>query len=472
MFGKRGHRAPVVGALAVSLAFAVPLVHGAVAFSAVTELVSINSNGGQGDNISGRFAGPAINTNGQIVAFDSIATTLVPRDKNGQADVFVHDRTTDTTERVSVRSNGREANDFSSRPDLNGQGNLVAFDSAATRLVRRDTNSALDVFLHNRTTDATSRISVSSNELQGNSGSHSPSLSSSGRFVAFVSTASNLVPNDTNGADDVFVRDLVTGTTERVSVRSNGNQGNSSTTLTSISANGRWVVFQSFATNLVPGDTNGHFDVFIHDRQTGLTERVSVRSNEAQGNAPSTDATVSRNGEFVAFKSPATNLVFGDTNESTDAFVRDRTTGTTERVSINSAEEQANGDSQEGAGIGFPAGGPDISADGRFVAFHSTATNLVPGDTNTCPPVFDAQPGRCPDVFVRDRVAGTTARFNVASDGTQANERSAEPAISEDGLAVAFFSAASNLVANDENVCPPLFTTPGNCPDIFVHDEG
>lgn len=311
-----------------------------------------------------------------------------------------------------------------------------------------------------------------SNEAQGNSGSHSPSISSGGRFVAFVSTASNLVPGDTNGVDDVFVRDLVAGTTERVSLRTNGTQGNSSTTQTSISANGRWVAFSSFATNLVPGDTNGHFDVFIHDRQTGTTELVSVRSNEAQADAPSTSPSVSRDGELVAFKSTATNLVPGDTNGRMDAFVRNRTTGTTERVSVNSAEEQANGGSEDGAGIGFPTTGPDITTNGRYVAFHSTATNLVPGDTNTCPPVFDAEPGRCPDVFVRDRVAGTTVRVNVAGDGTQANERSAEPAISENGMVVAFFSAADNLVPGDDNACPPEFPTPGHCPDIFVRAGG
>jgi archaellum component FlaF (FlaF/FlaG flagellin family) len=469
--GSRGSTRGAVLTIAVGI-LAASLLQSAGASLGITELVSVRSNGDQGDNISGRFAPPAINTDGRIVAFDSIATTLVRRDTNNEADVFVHDRTTDITERVSVTSAGRQANEFSSRPDLDGQGNLVVFDSAATNLVPGDTNQALDVFVHDRTTDTTERISVGSDEAQGNSGSHSPSISSEGRFVAFVSTASNLVPGDTNGVDDVFVRDLVAGTTERVSLRSNGAQGNSSTTQTGISADGRWVAFSSFATNLVPRDTNGLFDVFIHDRQAGRTERVSVSSNEAQGDAPSTSPSVSGNGELVAFKSTATNLVPSDTNDRMDAFVRDRTARTTERVSVNSAEEQANGGSEDGAGIGFPPTGPDITASGRFVAFHSSATNLVPGDTNTCPPVFDAEPGRCPDVFVRDRVAGTTVRVNVADNGTQANERSAEPAISENGMVVAFFSAADNLVPGDDNACPPVFPTPGHCPDIFVRAGG
>jgi archaellum component FlaF (FlaF/FlaG flagellin family) len=463
------HRAVLTGMLGV-IALGTSLAQPAgAASSTITERVSVSTAGQEGNDISGRFAGPAISGDGGVVAFDSIASTLVPSDTNNEADVFVHDRTTNTTERVSVSTRGRQANEFSSRPALDGTGNLVAFDTAATNLTGADANGTqLDVFVHNRTTHKTKRVSVSAREVQGNSGSHSPSISADGRFVAFTSTASNLVPNDTS-TDDIFVRDLVAGRTERVSESSTGEPGNSSSTLASISANGRWVVFQSFATNLVPEDTNGHFDVFIHDRKTGITELVSMSSDDAQGNAPSTRPTVSQNGQFVAFMSGATNLVPGDTNGNVDVFVRDRTVGTTERVSINSEEEQANGNSQDPGVRGFTASSPDITADGRYVGFFSSATNLVPGDTNTCPPVFE-EPGRCPDVYVRDRVAGTTVRVNVATDGTEANERSADPAISEDGLVVAFFSAAGNLVPDDTNTCPGFTAFPGNCPDIFVRD--
>jgi hypothetical protein len=447
-------------------------IRSAWAAPAVTELVSVGTNGRQGNNISGRFAGPAINANGKVVAFDSIATTLVPSDTNRSADVFVHDRRTNTTERVSVGSDGRQANGFSSRPALDASGNLVTFDSAATNLVRGDDNQALDVFVHDRMAHQTSRVSVSSAEVQGNGSSNSPSLSANGRFISFVSTASNLVPGDTNGVEDIFVRDLVAGTTQLVSLRSDGGQANSSTTAASISPGGRWVAFSSFASNLVPGDTNGLFDVFIHDRQTGLTELVSLSDNEKLGDAPSTTPSVSRGGKFVAFWSDATNLVPGDTNGRRDIFVRDRIAGTTERVSVNDNEHQANGNSQDPAVRGFTASGPDITADGRFVTFFSSATNLVRGDTNTCPPVFDQVPGQCPDVFVRDRLAGTTVRVNLSSDGTQANERSSDPVISENGQVVAFFSAAANLVPNDTNVCPGFDEFAGNCPDIFLHIEG
>lgn len=361
------HRTAVVGLLGVlGLGTSLGQSVGAVP-SSVTERVSISTGGQQGNDISARYAGPAIDSGGSVVAFDSIAATLVPGDTNGDADVFVHDRATTITERVSVRSNGAQANDVSTRPALDATGNLVVFDSAATNLVGGDTNFGLDVFLHNRTTNRTHRISVSSDEAQGAGFSNSPAIGA--RFVSFVSTAANLVPNDTNNAEDIFVRNLVAGTTDRVSVNSSGEEGNSSSTLASISATGRYVAFSSFATNLVPGDTNGHFDVFIHDRLTGMTELISVSSGEALGDAPSTTPTVSRNGRWVAFYSDATNLVAGDTNERRDVFVRDRAAGTTERVSVSSDEQQANGTSQDPGVRGLTVTGPDITANGRLVAF-------------------------------------------------------------------------------------------------------
>lgn len=461
-----GRRVVISGMVGV-VALGTSLLGAAGAASlAVTERVSISTDEQQGNDMSGRFAGPAISADGLVVAFDSIANTLAPGDTNGDADVFVHDRTTDTTERVSVRSNGAQANDISTRPAIDATGDRVMFDSTASNLVGGDTNSQSDVFLHTRSTNRTNRASVSSAEAQADGSSHSPSIG--GRFVSFVSTASNLVPNDTNFAEDIFVRDLAAGRTERVSVTSTGEEANSSSTLASVSANGRWVAFSSFASNLVPGDTNGHFDVFIHDRQTGVTELVSVSSNEAQGNAQSTTPTVSGNGRLVAFHSDATNLVPGDTNDRRDVFVRDRATRTTERASVSSDEQQADGNSQDPAVRGFTASGPDITRDGRYVAFFSSATNLVPGDTNTCPPVFE-DPGRCPDVFVRDRIAGTTMRASLAADGSQATERNSDPVISDSGLILAFWSAG-NLVPEDTNTCPGFIDFPGNCPDIFVRD--
>jgi hypothetical protein len=231
----------------------------------------------------------------------------------------------------------------------------------------------------------TERVSVSSAGDQGNGDSYCPSIDADGRFVAFYSEASNLVPGDTNGKPDFFVHDRETGLTERVSVSSTGEQANGwpGSTTASISADGRYVAFSSWATNLVPGDTNGQMDVFLRDRLAGTTERVSVSSSGAQGNNESGGAAVSADGRFVEFGSYASNLAPGDANGKRDIFVRDRLTGLTERVSVSSFGDEGDDDSQ------YPTG---ISADGRFAVFDSLASNLVPGDTN----------GHV-DVFVHDR---------------------------------------------------------------------
>ncbi len=286
----------------------------------------------------------------------------------------------------------------------------------------------------------TERVSVSSAEAEGNYRSNWSSVSADGRYVAFSSLADNLVAGDTNGVVDVFVRDRVTGITDRVSVSGAGEQGNDWSNWPSISADGRYVAFMSTANNLVAGDTNGSWDVFVRDRVSGETERVSVSSAEVEANGGSGGAVnllaISADGRYVAFLSEATNLVAGDTNGSNDVFVRDRVSGETERVNVSSAGAEANG----------PSGYSVISADGRYVAFMSDATNLVPGDTN----------GRA-DVFVRDRMAGETQRVSVSSAGVEADGRSDENSISADGRYVAFGSRASNLVPGDTNGTRDIF---------------
>jgi Tol biopolymer transport system component len=287
-----------------------------------TELVSVDSAGNPGNGPTGFGGPPSISADGRFVAFESDATNLVPSDTNGLTDVFVHDRQTDTTERVSVSSEGTEGNGDSVFASLNADGRLVAFTSEAFNLVPGDTNGLLgDVFVHDRQTATIRRASVDSAGTQGNgdSGVNTLSLSADGRFVAFVSAASNLVPGDTNGRFDVFVHDRQTSTTERVGANA-GNQGFQP----SLSADGRFVAFASLVSNLVPGDRNKTDDVFVHDRQTGLTERVNVSSAGTQGNSLSGGPSVSAHGRFVAFDSFASNLVPGDTNGVFDVFVHDR----------------------------------------------------------------------------------------------------------------------------------------------------
>ncbi|MEX2158554.1 MAG: flexitail domain-containing putative surface protein [Dehalococcoidia bacterium] len=354
--------------------------------SGTTERVSVDSAGNQGNSDS--YAA-AISADGRFVAFWSAATNLVAGDTNGVQDAFVRDRQTGTTERVSLDNAGTQGNDSSYPVSISADGRFVAFESYATNLVASDTNGVPDAFVRDRQSGTTERVSVDSSGTQGNDSSWAGSISADGRFVAFASVATNLVAGDTNGTGDVFVRDRLSGTTERVSVDSVGTQSNGFSYAAAISADGRFVAFWSDATNLVAGDTNGVADAFVRDRQTGTTERVSVDNAGTEGNAFSHPTSISADGRFVAFWSYATNLVASDTNGVADALVRDRQSGTTERVSVDSAGNQGNNDSA-------PKG---ISADGRFVAFGSDASNLVAGDTNGTTDAFVRDRGAAPPAF-------------------------------------------------------------------------
>jgi DNA-binding beta-propeller fold protein YncE/Tol biopolymer transport system component len=402
----------------------------------ITTRISVASDGTQGNCDS---LLPSVSADRRYVAFESCASNLVNGDTNGYTDIFVHDRQTGQTGRVSIASNGTQGNGDSYWPSISADGRYVAFESEASNLVSGDTSGHWDVFVHDRQTGQTGRVSVASTGTQGNGDSTRSSISADGRYVAFESEASNLVGGDTNTSMDIFVHDRQTGQTERVSVASNGSQGNGNSTWPSISTDGHYVAFDSVASNLVSGDTHGHWDVFVHDRQTGQTGRVSVASNGTQGNGNSTSPSISTDGRYVAFESEASNLVSGDTNNSMDAFVHDRQTGQTERVSVASNGIQGNDHS----------GWPSISTDGYYVAFYSSASNLVSGDTNSIA-----------DLFIHDRITSQTTLVSVASDGTQGNDWSDLPSRPPDGCSVEFTSWASNLVTGDTN----------GVADVFAHD--
>ncbi|MBN1450525.1 MAG: PD40 domain-containing protein [Anaerolineales bacterium] len=278
--------------------------------------------------------------------------------------------------RVSADSSGAEANGGSTKPAISDDGRFVAFESGASNLVSGDTNNADDIFVHDRQTDQTTRVSVSSSGVEANGYSSSPAISGDGRYVAFYTDATNLVSGDTNGCGDIFVHDRQTGQTTRVSVSSSGVEENAPPPddylVLSISGNGRYVAFYSDATNLVSGDTNGATDIFVHDLQTGTTTRASVASDGTEANAGSREPSLSGDGRYIAFVSGATNLVAEDTNGKGDVFVRDLQAGTTTRASVNSSEVEANGGGYN----------PDISGDGRYVVFLSKSRNLDPRATD------------------------------------------------------------------------------------------
>lgn len=342
-------------------------------------------------------------------------------------------------ERVNVDDNGVEGNGVSFNPSISSDGRFVAFRSYATNLVPGDTNSDADVFVYDRDSDSIERVSVNDSGVQGNDNSLNPSISSDGRYVAFDSYATNLVANDTNTDSDVFVYDRNSNTIERVSVNDSGVQGNYGSYDPSISSDGRYVAFYSDATDLIAGDTNGASDVFVYDRETGEIEMVSVNNSCEQGIGYSYYPSISSDGRYVAFFSEATNLVSDDTNVRKDVFVYDRDTGEIERISVDNGGVQGNDNSDY----------PSISSDGRYVAFRSSATNLVTGDTNGVS-----------DVFVYDRDTDTIERVNVDSSGGEGNATSYYPSISSDGRYVAFRSNATNLVPDDTNADA----------DVFVYD--
>jgi Tol biopolymer transport system component len=363
----------------------------------------------------------------------------VAGDTNGTWDVFVHDRQAGTTECSSVALGGVTGNTGSYGAVISADGRFVAFTSQASDLVAGGT-IGFNIFVRDRQNGTTELVSVSTSGAQGNSDSFdTPSISSDGRYVAFSSYASNLVVGDTNGTQDIFVRDRQLGTTERVSIDSGGVQGNGLSAIPSISADGRRVAFQSQAT-LVPGDTNLVTDIFVRDRLTNTTERVSITSTGRQGDGSSEVPSISADGRHVAFQSFASNLVAGDSNGFRDVFVHDLQSGRTERVSAATNGAQGN----------FHSGYPSISGDGRYLAFMSLASNLVPGDTNALV-----------DVFVHDRQSGMTERVSVSTRGAQGADDSFRPALSPDARFVAFGSNANNLVIGDSN---------GNG-DTFVHDR-
>lgn len=286
-----------------------------------TEPVSVNR---AGEVLNG--SSPEISADGRYVVFMS-SDSLVPGDTNNRygSDIYVRDRVADTIRRVSVSTSGRQANAYSEHPTISDDGRYVAFASMASNLVPND-KGMWDIFVRDLRRRTTERAVVDPQGRRPNASSRNPSLSATGRFLTFDSTASDLVAGDTNEKQDVFVRDLFRGTNRLVSVNNRGGQANLYSNAGAISASGRYVAFSSAATNLVPRDTNDHWDAFLWDRRTETIRRVSVNSSGRQGRRDSDATWVSPNGRFVGFDSVSANLVEGDVNGRLDAFVWDRGT--------------------------------------------------------------------------------------------------------------------------------------------------
>jgi Tol biopolymer transport system component len=428
-------RAAILGGAFLMIALVGLGVPGA-ARAAVIERASVTNDEGTQANEASLW--PAISADGRYVVFRSGANNLVAGDTNGYQDIFLRDRETGTTELVSLATGGAAANAGSNMGSISADGRYVAFQSYASNLVAGDTNGGNDVFVRDRTAGTTRRVSVASDGTQSD-GAWYPVISADGRYVVFASDSTNLVADDSNGVTDIFVYDLVGNTIQRVSVSSAGVQANDWSFAVAISADGRYVAFESVASNLVDGDLNGKDDIFVRDLHENTTERVSVGAGGTEGNGDAVDVGMSADGRFVTFQSAANNLVAGDNNGAYDVFVHDRQLGTTSLESVSSSGALGNGQSDR----------PNsISADGRFVAFKSAATNLVSGDTNGYQ-----------DIFVRDRTAHTTTRLSLGAHGEQADAVCEGPLISADGRFVTFYSAATNLVEGDTNAVNDVFVS-------------
>ena len=359
-----------------------------------TTRVSVDSAAVQGNSSS---ADSAVSGDGRYITYISDASNLVVGDTNGHRDVFLFDRITAVTTRVSVNNAAVQGNADSSSPAISGDGRYITYHSDASNLVVGDTNGTFDVFLFDRTTAVTTRISVDSAANQSNADSFTPSISADGRYITYTSDASNLVVGDTNGTADVFLFDRTTPLTSRISVDSAANQSNADSFIPSISADGRYITYTSDASNLVIGDTNLRFDVFLFDRTTTATARISVGSLATQSNADSFIPSISGNGRYVTYTSDANNLVVGDTNGISDVFLFDRTTLATTRISVDSVATQSNA-------VSF---NPAISGDGRYITYDSNASNLVASDTNDASDVF---------LFALPAAAATPALAATGSD--------------------------------------------------------
>ena len=398
------------------------LLLASTSWAQTTSRVSLGTGGVQGN---GHSNGPAISQDGRYVLFVSAASNLVPGDTNSVDDVFFRDRQTGLTTRVSVGTGGVESNGNSAGKGISVDGRFVSFTSLATNLVVGDTNATIDSFVHDRETGVTTCVSLNANGVPGNSSSYWPSISADGRYIAFHSFASDLVAGDTNGTFDVFLHDRELGTTTRVSLSHVGQQANGECSVPWLSSEGRHVAFFSSASNLVPFDTNGTPDIFVRDLVAGTTERISVATGGGQSFGFNTFPSISADGRYVAFQSDATTLVTPYVNwGASDVYIRDRVAATTELVSIASDGSQSHADSQR----------PSISANGRYVAFYSWSNNLVVGDTNLNS-----------DVFLRDRRNGTTVRASVSGTGAQVpgESFSSDHSVSSDGRYVVFYSGDS-----------------------------
>ncbi|MCC0020394.1 MAG: PD40 domain-containing protein [Nitratireductor sp.] len=391
---------------------------------------STTGGGGNGDSLTVNTGGRAISADGRYLVYYGDASDLVTDDTNGARDIFLYDAISQTTTLISRNALGDSANGASEAPSISADGRYVVYYSLASDLVAGDTNGFRDIFLYDTVSQTTVLISNDASGGPSDDGSFFPSISADGRYVVYHSFATDLVAGDSNGARDIFLYDTVSQTTELISKDASGTPSDGDSYTPSISADGRYVVYSSNATDLVAGDTNNRRDIFLYDTVSQTTTLISSDASVGPSDFDSYEPTISRDGRYVVYSSNATNLVAGDTNNRRDIFLYDTVSQTTALISIDASAGPSNGHSYT----------PSISADGRYVVYYSLASDLVADDLNGYP-----------DIFVYDTQTGTTALVSVDSGGGGTDNSSYSPSISDDGSTIVFDSYASVFVANDTN---------------------
>lgn len=390
------------------------------------------------NDANGSSGQPRLSANGQFLVFSSDASNLIDSDSNNASDIFLLNRDTGLVRRLSQAIDGSDANGGSFLPEISSDGQYVVWHSSASNLVENDSNGVSDVFLYSLADQSIELISKNTTGAPGDSGSMSASVSDRGRFVVYESNASNLVSGDTNITSDIFLYARESGVTSRISVDSDGNAGQSrgsQSANAAISADGRWVVFDSFAP-LVSGDVNNRNDVFLRDLIANTTIRLSVSADGGDANGGSRNPAIDAVGSVVVFESDASNLVDGDDNGSTDIFLLTLPGGGTELIS-----RSADGIPGDDASVA-----PQLDSTGAAVIFSSFAANLSVEDSN------EAQ-----DVFRYSRAEGTLDVVSDRIDGEAANGASRSAALANNGQMAVFLSDANNLADDDENSAADVF---------------
>jgi len=396
-----------------------------------TDRVSVATGGGQA---IGSSAFPVLSADGRFVAFQTTAA-LDAADSGSSSDVYIRDTTLNQTTLVSRATGaaGAKGNNQSSAPSISSDGRYVAFTSEATNLDPAATNATISVFVRDLVANTTKLVSRASgvSGAEGTGHDSEPSVSADGRYVAFTSSSTNFDPLDLTNTNDVYVRDLVNNSTALAS-RNGGTKANGFSNSPAISGDGRYVAFNSDASNLDPDDTCACGDVYVLDTLFQTATLVSRPDGTgAGGNGASGAASVSFNGRYIAFDSIASNLDPADTDAISDVFVRDTLANVTKLVS------RATG--AAGAKANVVSDNPWLSSTGRFVAFNSDAANLDSNDS-----------GDFTDIFLRDLQMNATLAISLTNAGAHGDNISLYPAVATDGTTV-FHSMATSLVAGDTN---------------------